>query len=702
MHDIRIEPQYLIKGDRGEVIEVTPTPDDVPIKIILPKQPPKKEILFHELPKKRQYWRVQEPPKALTRENKARFADFIIEEIRKTREGVWFYNNGKATYITGLHYYYLNYIKIDVGSPDYRERDRKFLYVWKVVEDHPALRGLILIKPRRMGASWLAAAILLYKLTRIKKGLGGILSKSGTDAKEFFTEKLVMAWHSLPFWLQPLTSSGTDPKTSLNFSRPAERSKKSAKEGVDNSVGLNSKIDYRPTKLRSYDSMKLIRLVYDEVGKIEGKVDSRSKWTGLNLIKQWGVLRKTLGRKKKRGVAFLPSTVGDLSEGGEQFKQLVKRSLLTNLNENGNTPSGLLAYFIPAYDGLEGFIDIYGNSIITDPDEPVQGVDGDVITIGSKTYLDNERKSITDQSELIEFKREMPYTLKEAFYDRAGESILDLGRIQTQQDWLEDVNTKALTIRGKFQWENGVRDSEVVFVEDEYGKMILTYLPDKPNQYKTRGGMRHPVNGLDFAGGVDSYDIDRTTWGSGSNGALAIFAKESANPKIPIEHKNSFVLLYLAREPKAPIFYEQVLMACIYYSTPVLIENNKPRILEYFRERGYGEYLAYRPDKAFHELSLNEKQLRGQPSNEKTIIAHGEELQNYVVDEIGIKQDGTMGRCYIYEILEDWRKFKIDNRTAYDTSVATGLALQLANKFVAQVQRISGSKRAVFKKYSYK
>jgi hypothetical protein len=441
--------------------------------------------------------------------------------------------------------------------------------------------------------------------------------------------------------------------------------------------------------------------VYDEAGKIEGKVDHAGRWTGINLMKQWGVLKKTLGIRKKTGVAYLPSTVGDLTEGGEQFKHLVFSSTLDKLNANGSTPSGLLAYFVPAYDGLEGFIDIYGQSIIKNPSEPVMGVDGDWISMGAKTFLDNERKGLLDQSELIEFKREMPYNLREAFYDKAGNSIFDLGRIQVQLDWLDSIDTKKLTTRGYFRWNNGERDTFVEFIVDETGSIEVSYLPKEPNLFKLRGGKKHPVNGLDFAAGVDSYDIDRTSWGNGSNGALAIFAKESSNPLIPTENKNSFVLTYVAREPKAPIFYEQVLMACIYFSTPVLIENNKPRILEYFRERGYGEYLSYRPDKSMHELTKNERELRGIPSGEKTIIAHGEELQTYVIDEIGIKEDGAMGRCYHYDLLNDWRLFKIENRTKYDITVASGLAIMLANKFVAQVRRVSTSTTGRFKRYDY-
>ena len=46
-------------------------------------------------------------------------------------KGYWFYNNGIPTYITGTHYMYLQWSKIDVGAPDYREANRLFFIFWE-------------------------------------------------------------------------------------------------------------------------------------------------------------------------------------------------------------------------------------------------------------------------------------------------------------------------------------------------------------------------------------------------------------------------------------------------------------------------------------------------------------------------------------------------------------------------------------------
>ena len=58
--------------------------------------------------------------------------------------------------------------------------------------------------------------------------------------------------------------------------------------------------------------------------------------------------------------------------------------------------------------------------------------------------------------------------------------------------------------------------------------------------------------------------------GGGSNGALHGLTGYHMD-EAPV---NTFFLEYVARPQTAEIFYEEVLMACIFYSMPILIENN--------------------------------------------------------------------------------------------------------------------------------
>ncbi len=71
---------------------------------------------------------------------------------------------------------------------------------------------------------------------------------------------------------------------------------------------------------------------------------------------------------------------------------------------------------------------------------------------------------------------------------------------------------------------------------------------------------------------------------------------------------NHFFLEYISRPQTAEIFFEDVLMACVFYGMPILAENNKPRLLYYFKRRGYRGFSINRPDKIWNKLSVAEKE----------------------------------------------------------------------------------------------
>ena len=60
---------------------------------------------------------------------------------------------------------------------------------------------------------------------------------------------------------------------------------------------------------------------------------------------------------------------------------------------------------------------------------------------------------------------------------------------------------------------------------------------------------------------------------------------------------NEFFLEYIADHKQQKYFFEEVLMACVFYGMPILCENNKPRLLYHFKNRGYRGFYMNRPDK---------------------------------------------------------------------------------------------------------
>jgi len=375
---------------------------------------------------------------------------------------------------------------------------------------------------------------------------------------------------------------------------------------------------------------------------------------------------------------MMGSTSHGIDKGDPNFKSLYNDSDGTKRNKNGQTSSGLYSLFIPMEWNYEGFMDEYGVPVFNTPDKPVIGPDGSSIDIGVIEHWHNEAEGLkSDQDSLNEFYRQFPRTEEHAFRDETKNSIFNLTRIYEQIDYNEET---ARPIKGNFQWENGVKDSKVLFVPDlQNGRFNISWVPGLHLQNKMilKNGLKYPGNEHIGAFGCDSYDISGTVDGVGSKGALhglTRFSMEDAPA-------NSFFLEYLSRPPTAEIFFEDVLMALVFYGMPILAENNKPRLLYYLRRRGYRGFSMNRPDKIWNKLSVAEKEVGGIPNSSEDIKqAHAAAIEMYIQDHVGMKQDGTFGDLYFNELLNDWAKFDINKRTKHDASISSGLAIMANNR----------------------
>jgi len=660
-------------GVIGEIIEIQD------LVIALPKPP--KEIYKH--PKNK--WVKQEYPKELERiknifdwrsypeNNKEKWYDYIDEEFKRREEGFWFTNNGKPTWITGTHYMYLQWSKIDVGAPDFREANRLFYIFWEACKADKRCYGICYLKNRRSGFSFMSSAETVNLATISSDSRYGILSKSGSDAKKMFTDKVVPISINYPFFFKPVQDGMDRPKSELAYRVPASkftRKKITANEQLEEIKGLDTTIDWKNTGDNSYDGEKLNLLVHDESGKWE-RPD--------NILNNWRVT-KTCLRLGSRivGKCMMGSTSNALDKGGGNFKKLYNASDVTSRNKNGQTKSGLYSLFIPMEWNYEGFINEYGYPVFDNPDNDVLGPDGELIDVGIIEHWNNEAEGLKSDSDgLNEFYRQFPRTTEHAFRDEAKNSIFNLVKLYEQIDYNDGRGVSINT--GNFQWVNGIKDTQVIFYPDPKGRFKISWVPPQHMQNKIiiKNGIKYPANEHMGAFGCDSYDISGTVDGKGSNGALHGLTKFSMEDAPP----NHFFLEYVARPQTAEIFFEDVLMACIFYGMPLLCENNKPRLLYHFRRRGYRGFSMNRPDKTWNKLSVTEKEIGGIPNSSEDIKqAHAAAIEMYIQQYVGDLGNQEVGSMYFNRTLNDWAKFDINKRTKFDASISSGLAIMACNR----------------------
>jgi len=606
---------------------------------------------------------------------KSEWYAYIDREFTRREEGHWFNNRGVATYITGTHYMYLQWTKIDVGKPDYREANRLFFIFWEACKADKRSYGMCYLKNRRSGFSFMSSAETVNQATITSDARFGILSKSGADAKKMFTDKVVPISVNYPFFFKPIQDGMDRPKSELAYRVPASKlTKKSITEKSERQIleGLDTTIDWKNTGDNSYDGEKLKLLVHDESGKWE-RPD--------NILNNWRVTKTTLRLGSRIiGKCMMGSTSNALEKGGDNFKKLYHDSDVTKRNRNGQTSSGLYSLFIPMEWNYEGYIDSFGYPVFDTTEEPVLGVDGEYIDTGVINFWENEVEGLKHDSDgLNEYYRQFPRTEEHAFRDEAKNSIFNLAKIYEQIDFNEDATRDGLITKGSFNWENGIKDSKVIFTPNPNGRFLISWVPDKniQNNVILKNGIKYPGNEHIGAFGCDSYDISGTTDGVGSKGALhglTTFSMENAPP-------HTFFLEYVSRPQTAEMFFEDVLMAIVFYGMPILAENNKPRLLYHLRRRGYRGFSMNRPDKIWNKLSVTEKEIGGIPNTSEDIKqAHAAAIETYINKYVGYTEEGNSGNIYFNKTLNDWAKFDINKRTKYDAAISSGLAIMACNR----------------------
>lgn len=584
-------------------------PDLKPIEIKLPECPPLHLIDGYGLPANEQKFKRQELPKKLKRlqevihktEKRQYTIDEIWEELKSNRQtykeeikfiekqwyhrlhGYWFFNNGVPTYIDGWHWFYLSVWQIDIGYPSYRSRDRKFFLFARMCYEDKNSYGFCYPKHRREGATYKAECINYEMTSRTMKVDSGIQSLTDEHAEKVFQKHVVLPWKTLPFYFKPQYEGNTDPKSIMRFNPPAIRI------GVKGSVagsqkGLNSTIGFKNSGVKAYDTFKLLFYHQDEVGKSKD----------VDVSERWSVVKHCLAQGPKiHGLSIATSTVGDMEkEGGKNFEKLCKASNYHERSENNQTRSGLYTLFISAIDGLDDYIDEFGDSD----------------RVGALKYIEETRKFLLTGGDIdaySAFVRQFPIRYRECFRTAGKSSGFNLFKIQERLDFFRFGNNQK--VRGDFEWTQ--KDKEVVFVEKPEGKF---YLSKQLNEFESNlkywdttygeNGSWCPSNFKKYVAGGDPFKFKTTISNKKSNGGGAVFMKRDLS--IDRDDKNvdswkthRFCCTYSNRPDDQDIYGEDMLMMCVYFGCYMFAEIDVPYLWDYFDRRGYAGFMLHRIDK---------------------------------------------------------------------------------------------------------
>lgn len=573
-------------------------------------------------------------------------SEYAHKEVDRCRNGFWFYNNGIPTYLTGKHYFYLQWWKLeDDVYPDFRDTDRRYFLFLNHWENVSWCLGIIRGKKRREGATSQATSNIVYECIFFRNSFCGLTSKTNIDAKAAFTNMISFGYRQLPVFLKPKQLNNKDSVSELVFAHKSVEIKGGKGSTLDTDTGHRSKVDYRAPSLNSYDSGRLSRGLFDEGGK----------WTKENPFSTFiSIVSKTLVKGAKRvGFIECPSTSNAMSNGGEEFKLVWDDA---DQHKHAKTPNRLVKYLTPAYDGYLGFIDRHGMSVIDPPTEQqynflvenyigVGDLNEEDIKLGAKVYLLEKRKQL-EGTKLEEEIRMNPFDEREMFMLRNTNCHFDAVLLNDLYE-LAKQNEKEVIEYGNWTWKDGIPFTESVWEEctKEHARWSRPKgfkIPEGDKYYKV-GQLFYPINHIQFIGGIDPFQNSIVESGEGSKASSWFLNRYDIGENEPV-YNMMFVSKYLARPRMVELFHMDMALQCFAYGGQVLIEAKMDGGLRKFFIDNYLEAFMIRlPDKENYGIDPNvDNKALMVNLWEQYILTHGKEGKLIYSDLIDSKYDGLL------------------------------------------------------------
>lgn len=670
-------------GTIGEIISIEG------LAIALPSAP--KKIRFEDLPIKDQKWQRYKVPQDLMYFDKLYKDEENIEvkinEIHKKHEGFikadfqrkfngdWFMNNGVPIYITGNHYFFLQHYKLTDSNTyaHFRMPQRDyFIFVEACFADHRSL-GVLLLKSRRSAFSTSSGSIVLNKSITFRNGFFPIVSKKDEDAQDFFKKHIVKTFLNLPKHLQPQRTGEAVPKKELVFSSP-QRKLTTKNKSITSDFGLDTQIEYRSTTIDTYDGVKVVISINDEVGKFKGGLDINDYWEQAHKMCH-------LVGSEVVGKALCGSTANPPNKGGKNYEEFYKNSKLSTRDKTGMTNTGLYAIFIPADYSTMGFFDEYGYPIYDTPKQPIKNELGKMVEIGVKEFLDLKEASCGDNlKKLNARKRNNPRTDTDPFLDEDATNMYATTGMVNHNNFLKEFQTtpkyKSQVFRFDLYYKplpNNPHNVEIKHTDK--GRFVASWLPAKEfrNDHRIVDGKLYPKNGHLGALGADPYQADRPKYGGGSKmGLVGITTK---NPTYLLEHERSKTFLFYNHRPNTVEEAEEdVIKLLLYLSMPILPETNKDGLVKTLHKRGLRKFVLEDPLKKKKELSEQGKKYGGIYTSTNNRGKQEQYLETYILENVPEVVDENKIKVPFPELNEMAMEYTDSTRTKLDGVVAWQLA----------------------------
>ncbi len=609
---------------------------------------------------------------------------FRLREWDRRINGCWMWLLGEPVYLTGLHYFHINWMKYDFGYPDFRLIDLEVFYLLQKALEDNNISGFVLSTRRRFGKTAIEMTFLLDYITRTRHAYGGLQSTTGKDAQDIWNKHILFAWRNLPGFFCPVYDYASQNKKDIWFKPPTPKGKPEPtvrQGGIRRDAGhpaapepLYSFLDYRDSGELAYDSNKLHRIVFEEPGKcIEANVLKRYEVVKPCLTDDWGYFI---------GKLFAGTTIEDASGGAlENFVTLFEDSDYLRRDAQGRTKSGMIHHFIPAWKSYR----IDKRTGINDDET-------------AKKVLLAQLKKLEDEGDILKiaaWKRKYPFTWADAKMIGVEESLFPAEILNRRFTQIEAMRIKPYRT-GNFEWENDV-DGKVVFVDNPVGRWRVTYLPDAAQNNAVRESTSfwsgelirtfHPEAEHLSVAGADPVDMGKKAVNKkrASKAASHVFLKpqaEDINKDMSEWTGYNFVCQYFARRDDPLDYFEDMIKQCRFWGNKILIEKNKQSILNHFEYRGYGAFLMKRPT-----ATMNKQQRRKKFIYATEGLHTNDIMTGMYIEFLQMFTNLHGNRIPFEDLIRQLLIYDRNNPTIFDLVSSAGLTLAAASDILYRQQR---------------
>lgn len=628
----------------------------------LPKPPSdEKEIFFYDKKPEDQFWQRIGPPAdwaVLSASKKERYIE--EESMRCFVTGAHIFIKGLPVWIPPAFWFTLNWWYMKDGYMKLRVAQLLEEYFEIFCENDPWCVGTFRFKKRRDGLTTRRMARKIWKAIQTKDGWFGLQSKTGNDAKKVCWKILMTGWKRLPTFFYPEMGGMTDPKTMLEFKKPSERITKS---NVGKIFGddvfqqnrsdddLNTTIDWRDTTDDAYDGQQLVEVTIDEFCKWKKASALDALYTYIKCC--------TLDGEKVGMIHAITSPPETDGRGLEEGQELWDASNYDEIIKNPNRTFNIYRWFTSALDSYAGAIDKYG---YCDQDLADQKIKEERAAAPNK-----KKKAVI---------RQTPRYIDEIFDQVDNNVFITAPEIKKRDKYLRTTDYKDLLkkepkyIYGNFDWQDGIRFSEVIFKPSENqedfswtGRWAIIKFPTENgcgNEWRIKmfkgAELKLPPWDSEHVLGIDPYDFKRTdstgeSFGSGVIGKCFDFHG--------IGDIDDICALYNFRPKDPDVFYEDQLKGAIFYGAWVNSESRNIKIFDFFEENGYFEYMLPKDI-----TNSKKKDIKGTPTTGTTIQEICSLTEAYTAT--------CLNQVWHEAITDDWLHFNPNNTKKSNITMACG------------------------------